>query len=280
MVPSSQPHPFPLTEPQLTLQRLIKHMGFETQPPAHLNRSLDLFPPSSPEISLAELLFQSASVCAKLKQQQTSTGPATDPSVTPSTQEENLHLARELDAQLETWSQTLPQRWKISTHEIVLDTDHPRPAWVSTLLNAPGAPTVTHRYANPAIAVFWNLYRVARMQLRCAILSSSPIISPLEDTSALVTNILTVVDEIFASVPAIMGIKADGEGDPVTAEEVCGMRGYWLMFPLLICLRVVWREDVRIGSADDLDLGRRSWIKGALMFLSGTLGVRKAEAYL
>ena len=261
-------------------------MGYETSPPAHLNRWLDLFPPGSPEIPLAELIFQATEVCAKLKEQAVASAIDNPPSF--SDTKDYLRRARDLDSQLEDWSRNLPPRWAISSHEIAR-TD--RPAWVATLLNMPGAPTIMHRYATPSTALFLNLYRVARVHLKLAIVDSlariSPfqgtdalvsdaLVSPFQDTGALVSDALMMVGEICASVPTLLRITPSGDGDPQSADEVYGRHGFILLFPLLRSLKCCFRNDAR-----ELDLLERgNWVKGMLVFLWQDFGISKAEAYL
>ena len=134
-------------------------MSSYTNPRVDMYQSLDLIPPGSPKTQLMKLIFRVMDVCPKLKNYK---GPLSmnnelgHPEII-----DYLRQATDLDTELEKWTYDLAPTWTFSTHPIVKTG---RVAWVSRILNLPGAPTMMHRYSSHLAGVNWSLYRVTRLQ--------------------------------------------------------------------------------------------------------------------
>ncbi|KAF2809759.1 uncharacterized protein BDZ99DRAFT_571519 [Mytilinidion resinicola] len=199
-----------------------------------------------------------------------------------------LMEANELDIAFQTWEEeNLPDDWKFQILENrasiygQYDTK-----WVDMLLKSEGAPLEVHVYDSLKIIFGWNLYRTARLFLNIAMheiigvlmLSSptgaSPAIDPvLLDRSHIECQMSRMVKDVCASVLPQFTVIIRTKEDSSSASNVCGLRGYYLLWPLAVTSQVLISDSL-VG----IDPKRLEWIQNVLIYLKNDLGITKASA--
>ncbi|KAF1985816.1 hypothetical protein K402DRAFT_421743 [Aulographum hederae CBS 113979] len=198
-----------------------------------------------------------------------------------------LTKAAEIDAQLGAWTESLPQHWKIQSHEL-----NPRslPKWLHPLFQSHGAPTVRHTYHDMPIAFSWNLHRTTRVLLNVTMIKTAshmlsrastpesmtgglPDFRPIlldngtfYDVSASEEVIRNVVEYIVPSVITHLSMPLEGKPDPSEFSNVSRLRMTLLIWPLATSTLVM------NGSLSGIDLHRRGpWLRQVLQFIKQDL---------
>lgn len=103
--------------------------------------------------------------------------------------------------------------------------------------------------------------------------NTSPIDPILLDRSHIECQMLRMVEDICASVLSQFTVIIRTKEDSSSASNVCGLRGYYLLWPLVVTSQVLMSE--AIVGIDDKRLG---WIQNVLIYLKNDLGIAKAAA--
>jgi hypothetical protein len=183
-----------------------------------------------------------------------------------------------MEQEFQDWMHTIPEAWHVKTA-----------AWVD---NVPGGditkaevcPGKVDTYQDIFIAAMWNHSRISRLFLaglivRCAAWISSPMdyrTLPEYATAARVG--VDMVADIIASVPFLLGWRADSDGEAkvgglsgftlgeenMTSSKALG--GYFLMWPLFCAACSDYATD-----------SQRQWIKGRMNRISDVMSLNQAK---
>ena len=147
-----------------------------------------------------------------------------------------LRRMRLLDSALADWASNLPSFFSFG---ILLNPEAGQHRWVKALLQHPGAPLVMHQYASLQTAYGWNLYRMLRILLNRSILSSRKMFPIYGDENSPdfahpLFVIRELVNGIRSSVLSHFIVSISGKSVAASEQEICGMRGYFLLSPLMV----------------------------------------------
>lgn len=190
----------------------------------------------------------------------------------------HMREAVELDSGLESWYRDLPPEWSYKAEPITTTNRSP---WIESLFSLPGAPKTMRQHFSPFGALCCQLYHVVRLHLNLTMIDELISVYQIQHLhSATIENlsfqVLAQVDAIMECVPSTLGISPSGSpGEPQTGNDVQGMNGFDVMWPLISVLKCFRRETIRATDKE----GRGRWIKHVLEFLGRELGIKKAQAY-
>lgn len=272
------------------VQMLLGCLSANEEPPASLEAWADLIHSNAlsspiPGIRLTKVVYETAVIWAqwrKFKSMQAG-----------SSNENNVEVqllaekARTLDARYQAWEDALPDSWKFqsfaNTPNVHASFD---PKWVRLLLEHPGAPPIIHIYGSLKTALAWNFYRISRLFLNRVILDlNDTITSPPSDHSMAASiesmdyinaeyQIAQLAEDVCASILCHFTVQIPSRSESNSADDICGMRGYVLLWPLSIL-----NNAIRAGIVKGIDgVSRRDWIKGVLLYMHNDLGIAKARA--
>jgi hypothetical protein len=239
---------------------------------------------SQPAINLTKIIHKTVSIWAKWKRYTASPAGTTSNIIDPV---ELLLEANELEVEFQAWEKgNLPATWKFQVFEISASTyGNYDPKWVDMILTSDGAPQAFHVYSNLKIAFGWNLFRIARLFLSRAMLEMIPaliasapenldLLSKLLDQTPIVRRVWRLTEDICASVLSHFTVLIPNKPDSGSALNVCGLRGYYLLWPLAV-VGIILRT-LRVPGMDAVK--RLSWMKSILLYLQYDLGLAKAGA--
>jgi hypothetical protein len=253
---------YPLT-PYLTFVQLINYMADSITPSPDVKQWLKILAPDNPRVPLMEIFLEVATICAKLKEK-----PSRDIAAGTTQALDMKSLvgqAIDLDKKLDNWY----QRGNLAVPCLI--TLENRPQWTTSLLKHPGAPKAMFEYANLLMALDLNLFRATRLHLNVTILDCLTTSLQQSSRDDVISRILGIIDEIFATIPFIFQITPSGAGDPQSQHDVRGQRGHMLLWPILAMQKCFQREDVtRRDKAK-----RQEWIGAVADFMSNGLGYAK-----
>jgi hypothetical protein len=163
------------------------------------------------------------------------------------------------------------------------------PKWVQLLLDHPGAPPTIHIYGSLKRAFAWNFYRNTRLFLNRVLLDLNDTIAspPSSDNSMAVgTDSMDCLDaeyritrltkDISASILCHFTVQILSKSNSSSPDDVCGMRGYVFLWPLIMI-----DNAIRTGIVKGVDaVSRRDWTKRILLYLHDDLGIAKARAVI
>lgn len=261
------------------------------EPPGSLENWADLIHSNAPGLSvpgirLTKIVYETAIIWAQWKNLK---------SMQPRTSIENnveaqllARKARALDMKFQAWEDALPDLWRFqslkNTPNIHANFD---PKWVRLLLDHPGAPPTIHIYGSLKRAFAWNFYRTSRLFLNRVLLDLNDTITspPSSDHSMAVSTgsmdcldaeyqITRLTEDVSASILCHFTVQILSKSNLNSPDDVCGMRGYVLLWPL-----VMIDDTIRAGVVKGVDaVSRRDWIKRILLYLHDDLGIAKAKA--
>ncbi|KAF5591664.1 c6 zinc finger [Fusarium pseudocircinatum] len=172
--------------------------------------------------------------------------------------------ANELDFLLATWAKGLPTAWFYATALNINDD-----------ACSEYSPQSIHRYAHFYTARVWNFYRVSQLVLLSIQLRASSTLPASLDTSQIRKRMATLVDDICATVPYLLGknlckmnyqfVTSRGTPDvslltsDSTVEKVGNVQNgkFSLVWPLYVAC-----------SASEVTQGQRNWIRKQLQHLA------------
>jgi hypothetical protein len=214
-------------------------------------------------------MAETATLCSKLKSKFAPHEPF-------SGYAELLNAALLLDSHLESWTSQLPGDRRYTIQKIKSTNHSP---WATTLLSLQGAPRLMEVYSNPLAATDWNMYRATRIQLNLSIwdfLGDSPELNGIVGGSGLknrvLENIKNLAGQIACSVPYSLLITPEGgSSEPASTNEIHGLWGYMLMWPVSIALSC-YKTD-QLTDTDSIE----QWLRTVLVFIRDSLGIAKAD---
>jgi hypothetical protein len=198
-----------------------------------------------------------------------------------------MERAQSLDAELENWAETRSPEWKTFTTDMA---DVAIPTWLTKLYQAPGAPTSILSAKSFNVAHRWNYWRAMRLclsynmlaaiDLQLSVAAQTTTTTQIEDLittqTLLELRILGLIDNLCDAFYANLTMELTEKPEANTIDEVCGLRGYTMLWPLYragMCFR---RKNLKT-----MDISNRSeWIRAALKFLAEDLCIAKAQAFL
>jgi hypothetical protein len=232
---------------------------------------------------LLGIMYQTASLCAEWTQLQKD--HSNDPQQLLNESFNFVEKAQILDRELEVWMQARGPEWNVPRIEVRNVTI---PSWLTELYKAPGAPSSLLISSTFHIGHKWNFWRGTRLILNQFMLSAidvqlsvaKPTTSQIGDfttlQSLLELRILELVGDICDAVYASLTLPLSEKPEAKTIDEVCGLRGYTLLWPLYRAGMVFKRTNL---SAIDVD-GRSGWVKSTMKFISDGLAIAKAQGFL
>ena len=171
-----------------------------------------------------------------------------------------------LDNELQTWAETVIEKFPTYQYK--------------ELINDPAAqPEIIHIYHNIFIASVWCFYRCSRLILLLDLIDYEArfrraAITPFASadhqqqqqpkSAGWQATITTMVDEICASVPFLLG-DLDAGGNLQCGAGRMALGGMFLLWPLQV-----------IGVADVMSRTQRVWIKEILRQMGYTMGIKQA----
>jgi hypothetical protein len=196
-----------------------------------------------------------------------------------------VEKAQALDAEMEEWMKSRPAEWNVSR----VDTSTAAiPTWLNTLYQVPGAPLSVLMPSSFYIAHRINYWRATRLILNHSMLNAIDLqLSIAKSTTSQTTDFTTVqgllelrvldlVGETCDAFYATMTLHLTEKPEAYTADEVCGIRGYTMLWPMYRAGMCFKRSGLK-----EMDLyGRCEWIRAALKFLADDLCIAKAQAFL
>lgn len=196
-----------------------------------------------------------------------------------------LSDALSLDTEFEDWNhyvKNLGPEWSFESGEIGFLNP-----WEQDLVDLGGGPFVMHQYRSPFVANIWNLYRASRIRLngiilrlmqRLAMLSSptSESSNPgsKENQAGTQTLIRSLLDDICSSTIAVLSSPLPEKPPSKSPQEICGVRGYYLLWPLITC-----KKYLGIMAFSDT-VEREKWVQNVLGFIRFNLGIGTAQTDL
>jgi hypothetical protein len=196
-----------------------------------------------------------------------------------------MEKAQGLDMELENFMESRSSEWTVTTVSVA---DVDMPSWLSALYQAPGAPTSILSTRSFNIAHRCNYWRATRLVLCCTMLSAIdlqlsvaiPTAAQTDDLTTIQTllelRILGLIDNICDAFFFIFTLELNGKPKANTIDEVCGLRGFTLLWPLYRAGMCFKRSSLK---AMDI-YGRGGWIRTAMKFLADELCIAKAQAFL
>ncbi|EWG42528.1 hypothetical protein FVEG_15445 [Fusarium verticillioides 7600] len=172
--------------------------------------------------------------------------------------------ANELDFLLSNWTKGLPNAWSYAT-ALNINSD----------ACSEYSPQSVHRYAHFYTARVWNFYRVSQLILLSIQLRASSILPASSDTSQIRKRMATLVDDICATVPYLLGkdlckmnhqfvtshrtlyISLLTSGSTVKKVENVQNGRFSLVWPLYVAC-----------SASEVPQVQRNWIRKQLQYLA------------
>ena len=215
-------------------------------------------------------MVEVATSCAKFKKYiDLDASPSEDPGV--------FESALSLDTQLQLWASHLPPDRSPIMRQ-VNPTEYP--PWAAALFLSPGAPKTVEVFADPLAGSDWNMYRAVRIQLNLSMLDYLAALSRSRNTidltrlkSRVLENIYILSGQIACSVPHLLLIAPTGTSEhPNSTEEIRGLWGYLVMWPVSIAFSCYKNEEV-----EDIQ-SQKQWLSTVLHFLANSLGLAKAVA--
>ncbi|OCK91005.1 uncharacterized protein K441DRAFT_679886 [Cenococcum geophilum 1.58] len=228
------------------LQMLAKFMGCfsaSEEPPGSQKNWADLTHsnapgPFVPRIRLTKIVYETAAVWAQWRNFE---------SMRPGGSIEN-NVEALLLAEKQAWKDSLPDLWRFqsleNTPNIYSNFD---PKWVRLLLDHPEAPPTIHTHGPPKRAFAWNFYRTSRLFLNRVLLDLNDTIAspPSSDHSMAVGTdsmdcldaeyqIFRLTEDVSASILCHFTIQILSKSNSSSPNDVCGMRGYVLLWPLIM----------------------------------------------
>lgn len=273
------------------VQMLMACFSANEEPPGSLENWADLIHSNAPGLSvpgirLTKVVYETAIIWAQWRNLK---------SMQPRTSIENnieaqllAEKARALDMKFQAWEDALPDLWKFqslkNTPNIHANFDL---KWVRLLLDHPGAPPTIHIYGSLKRAFAWNFYRTSRLFLNRVLLDLNDTITspPSSDHSMAVSTgsmdcldaeyqITRLTEDVSASILCHFTVQIPSRSNLNSPDDVCGMRGYVLLWPL-----VMIDNAIRAGVVKGVDtVSRRDWIKRILLYLHDDLGIARARA--
>ncbi|KAL4938722.1 hypothetical protein BDV06DRAFT_47597 [Aspergillus oleicola] len=197
----------------------------------------------------------------------------------------NLHMlavqGNVPDAALESLPSQFASHSSYTTDPISLINRSP---WAQNLLNTPEAPKSMDVYDNPLFAIDLNLYCATRIHLNLGILEfldqrSNPHGLAFGNISSLrwqaLSTITLLCNQVARSIPGVLQLTPrGGVSDPASPGEIYGSRGYFALWPVVMCMACFYRQP-------SLDDGSQiCWFESVLRFMRDKLGLTVVDAIL
>jgi hypothetical protein len=196
-----------------------------------------------------------------------------------------VEKAQALDAEMDEWMKVRPPEWSVSRTDILAAAI---PPWLHELYQVPGAPLSVLGPSSFYIAHRLNYWRVTRLVLNQSMLQAVDLqLSVATPTTSQTTDFTTVqqllelsamdlIGEICDAFHACMTLPLNDKPEAETTDEVCGIRGYTLLWPMYRAGMCFKRPALK-----EMDIyGRYGWVKAALKFLADDICIAKAQAFL
>jgi len=191
----------------------------------------------------------------------------------------------DIDTRFERWMETLTEEFNYEKFPLTLT---PHWSWLNSLLTAPGAPKVGHRYSNLSVAARWTGWRTTRLILNgnmlemCRTMSDAPphgldmeMSINIHRRTKIVSRMLSLANSICEAAVSLFTIAIPAHPEADTSIDIPAMRGYSILWPLFIAGKFY-----KWASLHQLSVNhRREWVKATLLFIQDQLSIQKAGAF-
>jgi hypothetical protein len=231
---------------------------------------------------LLGLMYNTAELCANWRDSQME--HASEPCKLLASSRQFIEDGQLLDADLEAWIKQRPSEWDIQKLD---NSGNVVPHWLKPLYSSPGAPSTLQQYSSFSIAHRWMFWRTTRviiyMNMLVAVDQQVAAARTYDCQKAydalrrkLETLLIDIINNICEGVFALFTASIHGKPEQKVLDDVAGLRGFALLWPLYRAVMCFKRRSLR-----DLDIHQRvEWIKKALAYIRDGLGLVKAQAFL